>query len=116
MKKNYGNTVITLGIMACILFFIAGIKLGVSGFELVGIRSVSGTSIAEAYYQEMGRFGQAYSLISFAFGLLSLGLSLGIGNYLKLKGISNISFQGPANDQTGRGIQGKTEIIDSPVN
>lgn len=105
-----------MGIIACILFFIAGIILGISGSELGGLRSVSGTSIAEAYYQEMGRFGQAYSLMSFAFGLLSLGLSIGIGNYLKLKGKSNISFQGLPDDQTGMGIQGKTEKIDSPVN
>lgn len=84
MQKNSGNTVIVLGVIASLLFFIGGIIILISGLELTSLRSVGGRSVAESYYQEMGKHGIAYSLSSFAFAFLSLSISIGIGNRLKL--------------------------------
>jgi len=85
MSRNIGNTVITLGILASVLFFIAGIILLISSIDLTTLRSVKGTTVAESYYQQIGYYGIAYSLASFAFGFFSLTLSIGIGNWLILR-------------------------------
>jgi hypothetical protein len=83
MGRLLGVIVMGLGGLGAILFFIAGLILLSSAVELIGLRSQSGTSVAEAYYQQMGRHGLAYSIISFAcsFGLVSI--SLGVGRLLQ---------------------------------
>ena len=92
MKKNIGIAIIVLGIISGLLFFYAGIKLFASGSELQKVESVSGTSIAEAYYQEMGRHGVAYSIIAFAFGFGVISISLGFGGRFLLEN-ENISIE-----------------------
>jgi hypothetical protein len=66
-----------------LLFFIAGIILLNSAMELMSLKSQSGNSVAEAYYQQMGQHGLGYSIISFAFGLATISLSLALGEVLR---------------------------------
>jgi len=61
MKKGIGILVIVLGVISSVLFFSAGNQLGTSGKELTTLRSIGGTSVADAYYQEIGRYGIGYS-------------------------------------------------------
>ncbi|HEV7857980.1 MAG TPA: hypothetical protein VGO91_05060 [Pyrinomonadaceae bacterium] len=82
MKKLFGLIIIAVGILSGAVFFIAGSKLNSSATDLTEIRSVGGNSVAEAYYQEMGHHGLAYSLISFACGLGIISISLGFGGLL----------------------------------
>jgi hypothetical protein len=70
------------GVVSGLLFFSAASKLDKSATDLTKLRSVGGTSVAEAYYQEMGEHGLAYSLISYACGLGVISLSLGLGGLL----------------------------------
>lgn len=82
MKKSIGIAVITFGIISSGLFFSAGFKLGKSGLILTDLRSQSGAGIAEAYYQEIGRYGIAYSYLAYALGLGILSISFGLGGIL----------------------------------
>lgn len=82
MKRTFAIFVIVLGIISSGLFFFGGSKLCTAGTELTGLRSQGGQSVAEAYYQEIGHYGVAYSLLAYAFGVGSLMLSIGIGGLL----------------------------------
>lgn len=82
MKRLFGVTIIAAGVLSGLLFFIAGSRLSSSATDLTELRSVGGTSVAEAYYQEMGKHGLAYSLISYACGLGIISISLGLGGIL----------------------------------
>lgn len=81
-----GTVVIVLGVISSILFFIAAVVLGISGSELTDLSSRSGVTVAEKYYQEIGMYGIAYSLISCALGLGILSISCGLGGMLRTKG------------------------------
>ena len=82
MKKPFGVLIIAVGVLSGILFFVAGSRLGTSATELTELRSVGGTSVAEAYYQEMGKHGLAYSMSLYACGLGVISISLGLGGLL----------------------------------
>jgi hypothetical protein len=82
MKKPFGVLIIAAGILSGILFFVAGSRLNSSATELTELKSVGGTSIAEAYYQEMGRHGLAYSMALYACGFGIISVSLGLGGLL----------------------------------
>jgi hypothetical protein len=82
MRKVIGLIVMAAGIVSGLLFFSAASKLNTSATDLTKLRSVGGTSIAEAYYQEMGQHGLAYSIISYACGLGIISVSLGLGGLL----------------------------------
>ena len=85
MRKYLGITVIVLGLLSGGMFFTAGINLSKSGNELTNLRSRGGETIAEAYYQEIGRYGIAYSIFSYALGLGVISMSLGLGGLLVSK-------------------------------
>jgi hypothetical protein len=55
------------------------------GTKLTTLESVSGNSIAEAYYQKMGRYGVAYSSVCYAFGWGIIAISLGLGGNLIIR-------------------------------
>jgi hypothetical protein len=84
LNKLLGFSIIGLGIISGILFFIGGFKLSANGAELTTLQSVSGNSIAEEYYQTMGSYGVAYSFICFAFGLGIIAVSIGLGGRMVL--------------------------------
>jgi len=85
MKKILAVAVIVLGFVSSILLFIAGTQFSESGDRLTRLRSVGGTSVAEAYYQEIGQYGIAYSFFSYALGVGILATSIGVGGCLLKK-------------------------------
>jgi hypothetical protein len=99
MKKVLGIIVIALGLASGGLFYQAGTQFKESGSdlrkhgeELTYLRSRGGETIAEAYYQEIGRYGISYagygigfSHFSYALGLGVLAVSTGLGVNLMTK-------------------------------
>jgi ABC-type Na+ efflux pump permease subunit len=93
MKKILGIIVIALGLASGALFYQAGTQFKESasdlrehGKELTYLRSKGGTTVAEAYYQEIGRYGISFagswigcSYFSYALGMGVLALSTGLG-------------------------------------
>ncbi len=64
------------------MFFVAGARVGSSSGDMSKIESVSGTSVAEAYYQASGEQGKGYSSGLYACGLAIIAISLGFGGLL----------------------------------
>jgi hypothetical protein len=83
--KKFAAIVIALGLVSGVLFFIAGSKLSESGKSLTRLRTIGGKSVAEAYYQEIGRYGAAYSQFAYAMGTATIMISLGFGGVLLSK-------------------------------
>jgi hypothetical protein len=84
MKKFIGMSIIGLGIISCLMFFVAGIDLGDAGEKMTSLRSQAGTSLAEDYYQNVGYATKASGKLCFGLGLCSLGINLGLGiKYIK---------------------------------
>jgi len=82
MQQTFGVLVLVCGLLAGIAFFVAGFQLGVASAQMSELRSVGGTSVAEAYYQESGKQGMAYSIALFACGLAVFSISFGFGGTL----------------------------------
>lgn len=82
MKKAIAAIVIVLGLISGVLFFSAGSKLSESGKDLTRLRSRGGETVAEAYYQEIGRYGIAHSLLAYALGTATIMISIGFGGVL----------------------------------
>jgi predicted metal-dependent phosphotriesterase family hydrolase len=85
LNKVAGALVIILGLMSSYFFYSAGNQLQTSGQNLTQLRSQGGESVAEFYYQEIGRYGIAYSKVSHALALGILSISCGIGGILVLR-------------------------------
>ena len=84
MKKVLGIIVIALGLASGGLFYQAGTQFKESGSdlrehgkELTYLRSRGGESIAEAYYQEIGRYGISYA--GYGIGFFSFFVCIRIG-------------------------------------
>lgn len=82
MKKDVGIWIIILGIIACIMFFVAGTQMSSSASNMQTLRSESGDSVAEVYYQNMGKEFEGLGIFSDAFGITILIIALGMGTYL----------------------------------
>jgi type II secretory pathway pseudopilin PulG len=83
-KKNLGIAIIILGILSGVVFFAAGMSINNAGSNMTDLRSVSGDSVAEHYYQEMGEFVKGISLFSYGLGLAVTTFSIGIGGQMLL--------------------------------
>jgi len=81
-KKNFGILIICLGILSGILFFSTGLSIGKTGTSMTELQSVSGTSVAEAYYQNVGELAIGLSLFMYAMGLSVVTVSVGFGGKL----------------------------------
>jgi hypothetical protein len=79
MNRLFGVVIILVGLGSGVLFFNAGQKLNASGNTLAQLRSQAGNTIAEVYYEEMGQHGEAYALMSYAFGLGVVAIAFGLG-------------------------------------
>ena len=79
LKKTLAILAVVFGLIISGLCFSAGSLLSESGKELTSLQSRGGTSVAEVYYQKIGQFGVAFSLLSYALGITSFILSLGLG-------------------------------------
>ena len=82
MKRAIGIVVLIGGLISGILFFVAGSNLSAASTKMTELRSVGGTSVAEAYYQEAGRQGLAYSTAFHACGLGIISISIGLAGLL----------------------------------
>jgi hypothetical protein len=79
VTKGLGVVVILLGLVSSMCFFDAGYKFRRSGIDLTQLRSKGGESVAEAYYQEIGRFGIGYGSGADGCGYAILMISVGLG-------------------------------------
>jgi len=68
-------------------YFLArsGAQFNTVGKGLTAFRSRGGETVSEFYYQEVGRYGMAYSSFAYALAFASLAISLGVGGTLILK-------------------------------
>lgn len=82
MKRAIGIVVLICGLLSGIVFFVAGFNLSAASTHMTDLRSVGGNSVAEAYYQEAGRQGLAYSTAFHACGLGIISISLGLAGLL----------------------------------
>lgn len=86
MRKTFGAVVIFLGILSGMIFFVAGSKINQAGQEMTELRSEGGMSLAEYYYQSVGKSDVAFSYMAYALGLAIISLSIGVGGTLIIKG------------------------------
>jgi ribosomal protein L40E len=78
-NKNIGMLIITLGIISGIIFFVSGSQFYTTSTDMSSLRSESGTSLAEAYYQDVGGMNKGLGLFSYALGVGIIAISIGIG-------------------------------------
>lgn len=83
--KGLGAVVVVLGVLSSVNFFEAGGKLQQSGKNLTELRSKGGESVAEAYYQEVGRSQIGQGSAVYGVGLAALMFSVGLGGQMILK-------------------------------
>lgn len=80
MKKSYmGIAIICLGILSGIIFFSAGNHLQHTGDDMKTLMSESGTSLAEVYYQDVGKIAIGLGKMCYTLGLGIITTSCGIG-------------------------------------
>lgn len=77
--------VVVLGLLSSMNFFEAGGRLQKSGKDLTELRSKGGESVAEAYYQEVGRSQIGQGSAAYGTGLATLMISVGLGGSMILK-------------------------------
>jgi Predicted membrane protein len=79
-RSALNKYVIVLGIIACILFFISANQISSVGKEMILLRSQSGTSLAEVYYQDVGKALDGFAMFARALGISILGISFAFGS------------------------------------
>jgi hypothetical protein len=85
LMKGLGGVVIVIGILSFVNFSEAGKRLQESGQELTGLQSQSGKSLAEAYYQGIGRSQIGQGSAAYGMAQATLMISLGLGGLMILK-------------------------------
>jgi hypothetical protein len=85
MNRAIATITVFLGVIAGACMITAGWQLKSAGGRLTELRSVGGTSVAEAYYQEVGRLAIAASPLAYGFGLGTISVSIGIGGLLWIR-------------------------------
>ncbi|MGO5064586.1 hypothetical protein FDF31_07785 [Clostridium sporogenes] len=68
--------VITIAIVGCVLFFISAQQVSEAAESIIEIRSVSGDSIAEAYYQGIGKALKGFAMFCRALGISILTIPM----------------------------------------
>lgn len=106
MKKLFGVLILIAGILSGLMFFVAGSKLSSASTDITEIRSVGGSSVAEAYYQEAGKQGLAYSTGLYACGLGIIAISLGFGGLLLSDAQREIKIEDTGNTGVSSSIAG----------
>ena len=69
--------VLVAGLLSASTFVAAADQLNTSAYALLALRSRSGDSVAEAYYQEVGKQSSAYAKWSLALAMAIVSVSLG---------------------------------------
>jgi hypothetical protein len=83
--KGLGGVVIVIGILSFVNFSEAGKKLQQSGQELTELRSQGGTSVAEVYYQGVGKSQIGQGSAAYGMALATLMISVGLGGSMIFK-------------------------------
>jgi hypothetical protein len=83
--KGLGVVVILLGLLSFANFSEAGGRLQKAGQELTELRSKGGESVAEVYYQEVGRSQIGQGSAAYGMALATLMISVGLGGSMILK-------------------------------
>jgi hypothetical protein len=79
------------------MFFIAGSQLNKTAANMADLRSQSGTSLAEVYYQEVGGISKGLGFMSYGLGIGIIGISIALGSKLEM---GSIVQQNSNNNQT----------------
>ena len=79
-KKILAGLIIILGLISGGMFFVAGKALENTGGEMQFLISQSGTSLAEAYYQNVGDISTGLGKGFSAFGMAIITLSVGMAS------------------------------------
>jgi hypothetical protein len=79
LMKGLGCVVILLGLVSFTKFADAGYKLQRSGEELTELRSQGGNTVAESYYQGVGRSQIGQSSAAYGMAMSTLMISIGWG-------------------------------------
>lgn len=82
MREVFAAVELAIGLISGSGFFLAGSELYKASSRMSTISSVSGNTVAEAYYQQAGEQGLAYPIALFACGLATIAVSLGFFGYL----------------------------------
>lgn len=76
LKPVFSVAIIIIGIIACLVFFNAASQISNAATDMTFITSQSGTSIAEIYYQDMGKVLLGFATLAKGFGISILALSV----------------------------------------
>lgn len=69
---------VIIAILGCISAFIAANEIGKAAIDMISLRSQSGTSLAEVYYQDVGKALDGFAVFCRAFGVSSLAITIAI--------------------------------------
>ena len=78
------SAIVGLGVASANMLFEASERIYESGFDLMFLRSVGGETVAEAYYQEIGRYGVAHSKFYKGLAYLALMISIALSGIIIL--------------------------------
>ncbi|NFE80042.1 zinc ribbon domain-containing protein [Clostridium sporogenes] len=67
---------VIIAIVGCVLFFISAQQISEAAERMIEIRSVSGDSVAEAYYQEVGKALKGFAMFCRALGVSILTIPM----------------------------------------
>lgn len=68
-----------LAVVVFVMFFMAASKISESGLNILGIQSVGGKTLEEAYYFELGSIYAGYSMIARALGIFFASVLVWLG-------------------------------------
>ena len=99
VKKKLGAIVIVMGLIVGVLFITAGYKISAAGDEMSYIRSIGGSTIDEAFYQEFGEMSKGIGLFVYGIGFTAIAVSGVAGGIMLLSEDTAASL--PENKPTG---------------
>lgn len=76
--SNGAKIAIILAIIGCIMCFGAASEISTVSNEMITLRSESGTSLAEVYYQDIGKALNGLAVFCRAFGVSSLAITIAV--------------------------------------
>lgn len=67
---------IIIAIIACILFFISAEQISKVANDMIDLRSQAGTSLAEVYYQDIGKALKGFAMFARALGISIVAITI----------------------------------------
>lgn len=75
-KNNLSKVSMIIAIIACILFFVSAEQISKVANDMIDLRSQSGTSLAEVYYQDVGKALKGFAMFARALGVSILAITI----------------------------------------